>query len=216
MMKRFGVALVLGLSAVGSAASAADLLVNGNFEASTDPTVTPTGWTNIGHSDGVIPYTIGPVPAFDGNYFYDLGGYGDASGPVGDGIMQSVATTVGQTYQLTFGLSSEDVSGLSSLQVLIGGQSTLFSLSSTGTWFLKGFSLQSITYVATAATTDIKFIEIANSSGGNNDPLIDGVSFSAALPAPEMATWMMMLGGFGLLGAVLRTQRRAQFGFSQR
>ena len=213
MMKQLGLALILSVSAIGSPAIAANLLVNGDFEASSDPTATPPGWTNIGHSDGVISYGIGPLPAYDGDYFYDLGGYGDASGPVGDGIMQSVATTIGQTYKLTFGLTSEDVKGMSELEVLIGGQSTLFSLSSTGTWFLKGFETQSITYVATSAMTDIKFIETANSSGGNNDPLIDKVVFDTATPAPEPASWAMMLGGFGMLGASLRTQRRPRLSF---
>jgi len=212
-MKQFSVALLISLSGVSAPAMAADLLVNGNFEASSDPTATPPGWTNIGHSDGVISYGIGPLPAFDGNYFYDLGGYGNANGPVGDGIMQSVATVIGQTYTLSFGLSSEDVAGDSELEVLIGGQSTLYTLSSTGTWFLKGFAVQSISYVATSAMTDIKFIETMNSSGGNNDPLIDRVSFAAASPAPEPASWAMMLGGFGLLGASLRAQRRTRVAF---
>jgi len=212
-MKQLTVALLISLSGVGAPAMAANLLVNGDFEASTDPTSTPPGWINIGHSDGVISYGIGPLPAFDGNYFYDLGGYGDAFGPVGDGIMQSVATIIGQSYKLSFGLSSEDVAGTSELEVLIGGQATFYSLSSAGTWFLKGFTLQTIDFVATSAITDIKFIETQNSSGGNNDPLIDGVSFAAASPAPEPASWAMMLGGFGLLGASLRAQRRARVTF---
>ena len=211
-MKQLTVALLISLSGVGAPAMAANLLVNGYFEASSDPVTTPPGWTNIGHSDGVIPYTIGPLPAYDGNYFYDLGGYGDPSGPVDDGIMQSVATVIGKTYKLTFGLSSEDVAGDSTLEVIIGGQSTFYSQSSTGTYFLKGFTTQSISYVATAAMTDIKFIEVKNSSGGNNDPLIDGVSFASS-SAPEPASWAMMLGGFGLLGASLRSQRRARVAF---
>ena len=206
-MKKSILVAVLGCSAAGSPAMAVDLLVNGNFEASSDSTTTPPGWTNIGHSDGVIPYSIGPMPAYEGNYFYDLGGYGNASGPIGDGISQTVATIIGQTYTLTFGLSSEDVAGVSELQVLIGGQSTLFPLSSTGTYFLKGFETQSISYVATSALTTISFIETVNSSSGNNDPLIDGVKFETAA-VPEMATWGMMVCGFGALGASLRTRRR--------
>jgi len=211
-MKQLTVALLISLSGVGAPAMAANLLVNGDFEASSDPVTTPPGWTNIGHSDGVIPYTIGPLPAYDGKYFYDLGGFGDPSGPVDDGIMQSVATVIGKTYKLSFGLSSEDVAGDSTLEVIIGGQSSFYSQSSTGTYFLKGFTTQSISYVATAAMTDIKFIEVKNSSGGNNDPLIDGVSFASSA-APEPASWAMMLGGFGLLGASLRMQRRARVAF---
>ncbi|HWI87122.1 MAG TPA: PEPxxWA-CTERM sorting domain-containing protein [Sphingomonas sp.] len=208
-MKQLMLAALLGVSTMAFPAMSANLLVNGDFEASTNPTTTPPGWTNIGHSDGVISYGIGPLPAYDGNYFYDLGGYGDATGPVGDGIMQSVATTIGKTYKLTFGLSSEDVAGETELEVLIGGQSTLYSLTSGGTWFLKGFKTQSISYVATSALTTISFIETMNSSGGNNDPLIDGVRFDGAVPEP--ASWAMMVGGFGLLGASMRSQRRARY-----
>lgn len=206
-MKKRILATLAGLSAIGSPAMAVNLLVNGDFEASSNPTTTPPGWTNIGHSDGVIPYSIGPLPAYDGNYFYDLGGYGNASGPIGDGLTQNVATTIGKTYTLTFGVSSEDVAGTSELNVLIGGQSTLFSFTSGGTYFLKGFTTQSINYVATSALTAISFIETANSSGGNNDPLIDGVKFETSA-APETATWAMMLMGFGALGSSMRMRRR--------
>lgn len=211
-MKYALLATMVAVGTIAGQATAADLLTNGNFEASTDPTTTPPGWTNIGHSDGVIPYSIGPVPAYDGNYFYDLGGYGDASGPVGDGISQTVATIVGQTYTLQFGLSSEDVTGMSELQVLIGGQSTLFSLGSTGTYFLKGFATQSISYVATSGLTTISFIETLNTSGGNNDPLIDGVSFSGSVP--EAATWAMMVCGFAAIGGSLRSRRRMAASFA--
>ena len=212
-------AIVLAMATVAALASspvyAANLLVNGDFEASTSPTTTPTGWTNVGHSDGVIPYTIGPVPAYDGNYFYDLGGYGDASGPVGDGIQQAVATIVGAAYTLTFGLSSEDVSGQTVLLVSIGGQNTPFLLTAGGTYFLKGFTTQTINYVATSSSTLISFIEQVNMSGGNNDPMIDGVIFSpAAGGVPEPATWAMMVLGVGFVGGALRSRRKVSVSYA--
>lgn len=72
--------------ALASSSAFANLIVNGGLEAWSDPTVTPPGWTNVGHSDGVIPYTMfGPV-AYEGSNYYDLGGFGNAFGPSGDGI----------------------------------------------------------------------------------------------------------------------------------
>jgi hypothetical protein len=209
-VNRFAPVVFFAAVALAAPALASNLLTNGDFEASTDPVTTPPGWTNVGHSDGVINYDIGPVPAYDGSYFYDLGGYGDASGPVGDGIEQAVATVVGSHYTLTFGLSSEDVAGLSELTVNIGSLATVYPLTSAGTYFLKGFSTQTIDYVATSTSTLISFIETLNTSGGNNDPMIDGVIFDGASGSgtPEPASWALMLGGFGLTGYALRRRHR--------
>lgn len=187
----FAVAVVVALTS--PLAAQANLLVNGNFEASSNSTSTPPGWTNIGHSDGVIPYSEFNTPAYDGLYFYDLGGFGDASGPIGDGIQQTVATTPGTIYTLMFGLSSEDYFGTSALRVLLDGMSVDYNLTSTGTFLGKGFTTESIDYLATSASTTISFIETANSSGGNNDPMIDGVIFDVKTSVPEPTT-MLLLG----------------------
>src|SRR5439155_24808568 len=73
--------------------SPTNLLVNGGFEQSTSNLTTPPGWTNIGHTDGVIAYSqFINQPVFEGAEFYDLGGFGGAGGPLGDGIEQAVAT----------------------------------------------------------------------------------------------------------------------------
>lgn len=189
-------------------ALAANLLVNGNFEASSRNDTTPPGWTNIGHVEGVINYSIGPVPAYDGAYFYDLGGYGDNTGPVGDGIAQTIATVAGRKYTVTFGLSSENVSGTSRLDVSVGSLLTSFSSDADGRYFQRPFATRSFGYVATGPSTTIRLVEGLNTSFGRNDPLIDAVSFSSAA-IPEPASWALMMAGFGMLGATLRARRAA-------
>ena len=190
-----------------NAQAATNLIANGGFELGTlDTTTTPIGWTNVGHSDGVIPYAQFSTPAYEGSFFYDLGGFGNASGPVGDGIEQTVATAIGTSYTLTFGLSSEDVRGESTLQVQIGSSLFDFPLTSTGTFLGKGFTTQNLNYIATGTSTNIRFIETVNTSGGNNDPMIDGVIFSTvAVPEPE--TYAMLMAGLGVIGFIARRRK---------
>lgn len=211
-MKKLIFAAAIATAAMTAApAMAQNLIVNGGFEQSTSPTVTPTGWTSVGHSDGVIPYASFGTPAYQGNYYYDFGGYGNSNGPAGDGIFQTVATSAGTTYALNFGLSSENSSGGSSVLYvyfndILAGTYTQ-AIDSRYTVFQKPFVTQTLNFTATSASTQIKFIQGANIGGtnGSNDPLIDGVSFAAVSGAvPEPATWLMMIAGFGMIGGTLR------------
>src|SRR5207244_11183495 len=127
-------------------------------------------------------------PVSEGLEFYCLGGFGGPSPGAGDGIAQTVATTSGTTYALTFGLSGENGSGTEVLRVAIGSQLTDFTLTPTGTGgFTRPFATETITYVATGASTTIAFtIPVASPSFGNNDPLIDGVIFATNAASPPL------------------------------
>jgi hypothetical protein len=192
-----------------SGTAQANLLVNGDFEASNSPTATPPGWVNIGHSDGVIAYAAFGTPAYNGNYYYDLGGYGGAAGPIGDGIAQSFATVAGSSYLVTFGLSAENLSGSETLTVAAGNQSIDYVLNPDGSGtFQRPFATQTFTFTASSALTTLSFIHSAG-PGGNNDPMIDGVSVVLSTAAvPEPGTYAMMLAGMAAFGLGQLRRRR--------
>ena len=195
-----------------AAPAAANLLVNGGFEASSAPTTTPPGWFNIGHQDGVISYAAFSTPAYEGLYYYDIGGFGAPTPAIGDGIAQTVATVSGSNYVLTFGYSGENTNGVTTvLDVLIGSQLSQFTIlgNSSGV-FQKPFTTVSLNYLATGLFTTIAFTISSSSQIGFNDPLVDGASFALAQPGiPEPASWALMIGGFGLVGAAMRRRATA-------
>ena len=212
-------ALAWILPSLGLGASAGpNLVVNGSFELSDNgfsETLTPEGWTNIGHIDGVIAYSVFSTPPYAGLYFYDEGGYGDPGNHPGDGIEQTVTTVAGQHYTLTFGLTSENVSGTEIADVTIGSQETQYTLGIDPSFvgeLTKPFTTETISYVATGTSTTIAFTtDAASPSFGSNDPMIDGIIFSSGA-VPEPATWAMVLVGFAGLGACLRLRRRGIVG----
>lgn len=198
--------LAMALLSATALAQASNLIVNGGFEESSSPTNTPPGWFNIGHADGVITYADFGTPAYEGINFYDLGGYGDPNGPIGDGIAQSFATSPGASYRVSFGLSGENSSGDETLTVAAAGTSIDYLLIPDGQGvFRRPFVTQSFSFVATAAQTTLSFIHSAG-LGGNNDPLIDGVSVTAV---PEPGSYALMLLGLGVVGARLSRRRRS-------
>ena len=206
-MKHFVLALTFGALA---APASATLLINGNSEGSTSQTATPPGWTNIGHTEGVIGYAVYNTPAYDGDYYYDIGGYGSPTPALGAGITQSAATVAGQNYTLTFGYSGENTEDVSTaLDVTNGGVLTQYTIVGEGSGvFKKPFTTAVINYVATGASTAIAFTISGSTQIGFNDPLIDGVSFAPSdARIPEPATWAMMIAGFGLVGFAARRRR---------
>jgi len=204
--------LLLGLAAVAAPASA-NLLINGDFEASSSPTITPPGWTNIGHQEGVIAYSAFGTPAYDGQYYYDIGGFGSPLPALGAGIQQTVGTVAGEWYSLTFGYSGENASAgiITVLDVMIGAVLTQYTIVADGSGvFRKPFTTTSFNYLATGPSTTIAFTVSSSTNLGNNDPLIDRVIFEGAEAViPEPATWAMLIAGFGMIGAVARRRRTA-------
>ena len=180
----------------------ANLITNGGFEASNSQTTTPTGWTNIGHEDGVIAYSqFGPA-AYEGLNFYDLGGFGDPFGPIGDGIAQSFATIVGTTYDVIFGLSSENFSGDQTLTVTAGETSLNYFLTVNNEGvFKKAFTTQNFSFIALDLLTTLSFIH-TDGPGGRNDALIDNVIVEARAVNPDLNE-VPLPGAIWLFGSAL-------------
>lgn len=202
------VAISLALAA-GTASADASLLINGGFEDSSSNFTTPTGWTNIGPANGIVTYAqVGnAVGNPEGLNFYTIGGVAtNGVSALGWGISQTVATTIGNTYRLTVGLSAENGPNLSDvLNVQIGSQSNLVTLTNDGnsTFFQRPLVYSTYDYVATSSSTTISFTLFSSTDFGNNDPIIDGALFeqiAAASAVPEPSTWAMMLLGFAGVG----------------
>ena len=207
--------LVAGLT-VSGAASAANLLTNGGFEA---PNVGGAGYYNLGVDHAVpaafgwtvsdnidiVTYGAGYAPTTPagggGAQAIDLVGYGDGTS---GGVSQSFATVAGQTYQFSFDYShNPGIGGAVANVTLNGGSFQVANSDPSDGWVQYAGS-----FVATGANTTLAFDNL--SGGGNGGLYLDNVSVSGGVPEP--ATWALMLTGFGLAGATLR---RRQLAFAQ-
>lgn len=205
-MKRYSFLCGAVILAALAPVSKANLITNGDFESTNNgysQTLTPVGWTNVGHTDGVIAYSTFGTPAYNGSYYYDLGGYGGSQPTSGDGIEQTVATTISTSYLLSFGLTGENgFNSGESLNVLVNGSlvhSFLVPYNGADSTFQNPFVTQSLNYTATSSSSTILFT-VTGSTLGSNDPLIDAVSFDTATSGvPEPATWFTGLAGLGLV-----------------
>jgi hypothetical protein len=170
-----------------------DLITNGSFEA--DPfnyngtldlggSNPLTGWTTL--SNGTYPwglpypnsYNAGPTPY--GNQWVIVGNY------CGDGtwIEQTINTTVGQTYTLSFALASEE--GGSGAQVEVSfptGSSTTsqtFTAPPRVTNLWDTWATSSMDFTADSASATIRFTSVPVSASEGCDAGIDNVAVTAA------------------------------------
>lgn len=208
-MKAF-LSSIAAIAAAFSLASPAqaNLLTNGSFEV---PTVPPTSFTNFPTgSSAITGWTVfGPpvsvvgasfaapfFPAQDGIQWLDL--TGPTSG--GGGVQQAVATTPGQTYNLSFYLGT-GFSTTSTVGILING-SLLTTRTNSTPGAVINWQQFTIPFTAASASTLIGF--------GNLDPIgddsngLDNVSLdlAAAVAVPEPGTLLLLapaLAAFGFL-----------------
>jgi choice-of-anchor C domain-containing protein len=199
-------ALAAGLLFVAPAR--ANILVNGSFEAGTDPgefitapggdSATIAGWTVIGDS---VDYIGSFWAAQDGVRSLDLNGNNAG------GVQQSFATTPGQLYQVTFALAGNP-DGLPNDKSLItstvSGVNTFdFNVVTAGSshanmqWITESF-----TFTANDASTQLSFISTTTNSAFG--PALDNVVVETV---PEPAS--MALLGLGFFGLIVATRMRS-------
>ena len=211
-------ALVSSIAAVAAAfcltlPAQADLLTNGSFET---PTVAPgtfsnfptgstaiTGWTVFGPPVSVVSGTFDApfFPAQDGTQWLDL--TGPTSG--GGGVQQTVATTPGQTYNLSFFVGT-GFGTTSTVGVLING-SLLTTRTNSTPGAVINWEQFTVPFTATSASTLIGFENLDPIGDDSNG--LDNVSLNAASPVAVPEPGMLVLVGTALVGLGLLRRRKA-------
>lgn len=182
---------LLAAAAIMAAAVPANatLLVNGNFDADL------AGWT-VGRTGGTTGFVstnnvwfnlAAPAAQFRTSIsnFYTLS--------------QSVATTIGTRYRLTYFVLNQD-STFNQFDVTTGADTS----STTFEAPFSGFVSFTQDFIATSETSLVQF---AVRHGGVKDNFffVDDVSLVNVIPEPE--SWAMLIAGFGLIGAAARRRR---------
>ncbi len=174
--------------AFATPAAAQELVTNGDFETGNFAGFTQsgnTGFTGVGAGLGTS------------------GSFGASFGPVGSvgSISQTLTTTAGQSYLISFDLQNLSGGTPNFYQVLFDG-AQLFSATNSAAFGYTNFSTNAI---ASGVSTGLTF-------NFQHDPSffrLDNVSVTAVNGAvPEPATWAMMLIGFGAIGASMRRRRK--------
>ncbi len=218
---------VLGLP---GAASAANLLTNGSFDAGTftggsfgfplaeqllpGSTVLP-GWTVAGNELAWFQTGQAGIATQNGSYALDLTGFCDLgtacpSTSVFASLTQTLSTVAGATYRLSFYAGTYAFNAIGPSIVATAGATTQSwalpggGAPASGTWQLLGFD-----FVATGASTPISFGLSANLASGAPSYLgLDNVSVElVSLPIPEPGTYVLMLAGLGAVGFMARRRQ---------
>ena len=211
-MKKITLAMAIMGLGLATNASAANLLVNGSFEAApSGNTILPggsaaiPGWTTT--NEGVEWFTSLPFggAAKDGTSVIDLAWY-VSNGTPGGGIKQSFATVVGESYTLSFyGMTANSFGrdGTGVIDLLITGSiDAQFGVKHLApTWTVDDWQLFTKTFVASSVTTTVEFRNRQNAF--QHFALVDAVSVVQS-SVPEPTSWALMIGGLAVVGGLMR------------
>jgi hypothetical protein len=200
----YSIVAIAAVSMVVSAAPAmcTTVIVNGGFENGLN------GWSTSGrveallgsiYADGIS--TAATQAQRDNTYAF----FGGANETSINTLSQSFATIAGRTYSFSF--EAVDVGGgAQDVSFDFGGQTGSTDLTPANNFSLARTFTGS--FVASSATSTVTFTN--SSFADNTDVALDNVSVSLT-PVPEIATWAMLIAGFGVIGVAQRRRRSITF-----
>ena len=221
MSKAFKASIAAALFAMTCSAAHANLLTNGSFENTAGfvdngqntmslfaPSTTMTGWTVTGDSLAWIgPTNPFSLSASAGSYFLDLTDY-PLNCPCG-GVTQTIATTSGNVYRLTFDLGSSSLYGLAdSVLASAGATSATYTTTLIGT---NNWETETLDFTATGSTTAITLQGTFSGLPLGAYIGLDNVSVDLlrGRQVPEPATLALFGVGLAGLGAMRRRKAKA-------
>jgi len=209
MNKINAIVLAAALVAGATQASAANLVVNGGFEAQT--VQSGVGFDTFNSvSQGLTGWTIGlrNVDLVSSSFWTPAGGHNslDLNGTGKSSISQILSTVVGQVYTLSFDLAGNPFGGsaVKSLSVNFG-PAGLYDFNITGhSGGNMGWTHYTTQFAAVSTYTTLSFASLVP---GNAGPALDNISVSAV---PEPETYAMLLAGLGLMGTMARRRKQTK------
>jgi len=173
--------------------------------------VAPSSLVDIAWIGSPNPYLMTASPGNSSQYLLDLTGYNDGANGQYAGVSQTVPTTPGQTYQLTFDLGSHnyfDVQGAPGIQVIINNQAVggpyYATVIGQNTW-----TTETMTFTASSGSTSILLNGV--SSGGSILMIgLDNVTLTAVPEPTTMIAGALLLLPFGATTLrILRNRKSA-------
>lgn len=199
--------LFCGLALASPAAAVTNLVTNGIFENGL------AGWTETDGNANSTVLLIGASDPVSTNPSPDAAGSTAAIFQTDTGfnvLSQGVSLIAGHTYSVGFdyvGAGYQNPNRFA-FSLTLDGQ----TLTTLGSSTVSNTQWATTDLLTTATSTGISNLAFVFNGYGNyaKDIAIDRVYLIDTTSAvPEPATWAMMIGGFGMVGAALRRKRRA-------